>query len=191
MNMDNETRDPSDWESWFTAADFFQMDVFAMRHPEFIGPRRDPGPISHPTQAPPSDEVTWGYPVRSDVLNVAALASLIAAVPPGQFGIAYGGNRCGDRDGQVLAVSGSGGLPMFGVEIMGGAVGFAQRVFRGSDESEYPEPVGHHLVDLEVFDSVEAAEIVWGYLHEGLPQGYASTLKHLPAVKRARYRLKP
>ena len=189
--MDDETRDPSDWASWFTAADFFEMDLFAMRHPEFIGPRRDPGPIANPTQAPSSDEVTWGYPTRSEVLSVAALASLIAAVPPGQFGIAYGGKRRGDRDGQVLAVSGSGGPPMFAVEIMGGAVGFAQRVFRGPDEGEYPEPVGHHLNDLEVFDSVEAAEIVWGHLHGGLPQGYASTLNYLSAVERARYRLEP
>lgn len=66
---------------------------------------------------------------------------------------------------------------------------FARRVFRGLRPTDYPlSPEGdRRLHDAELFGAQHAAAILWSFLHDGLPPGYARTLRHLSPTELRRF----
>ncbi|WP_206446818.1 hypothetical protein [Agrococcus sp. KRD186] len=175
-------------DDWASPTDLFQLDVWMARHAH-DEPEPDPGPAPVPPRLP-EGVVLWSRPECTEVHDAAHLAQLLEALRGHAFGTALGSSAPQARSGQVVRVSEADEPPTFIVEVHDGTPqDFARRVFRGLRPTDYPlSPEGDRpLHDAELFDSQHAAAILWSFLHDGLPPGYARTLRHLSPTELRRF----
>ncbi len=165
----------ADEDLWASDLDLLQLDLWLAAHSE---------PIA-------SDPIVWGHSRRTLVSDAEHLGALIGGLGKGEFGIARSAAG-GGRWGQVMNVASDHEVSTYIAEVHDGTPSdFAQRVFRGVRFSDYPEsPAGpRDLHDFEVFGAPVVAEILWSFLHVGLPIGYLRTLRYLGPAERRRYGL--
>ena len=178
MSSGIETPPCAEDDAWALDADLFQLDVRMARYSK-------PYPV---------DPVIWSRPRGNVVRDAAHLADMIAMLERGDFGVARGNSTVENRWGQVMNVADDGDSAAYVVEVHDGtATDFARRVFRGLRSSDYPQGQAgpRRLHDFEVFDASTAAQVLWAFLHVGLPFGYLSTMRHLNSNELRRYGLTP
>lgn len=136
----------------------------------------------------PEEPVTWER--RTAVRGVEHLAVLMSGLAVQRHGVLEGGATRQHRWGQTMRVD-VGWI----VEVHDGSgEDFARRVFRG-EPGEYPlRPAftsrtwvsNPELLSLELFAHFAAAQILWAWVHTGLPEGLSRTLRHFSDSTRGR-----
>jgi len=136
----------------------------------------------------PDHPVLWGN--RTPIRGVEHLGILMSGLAEGRHGVVDGGPSRQHRWGQTMRVEGR-----WFVEVHdGSADDYARRVFRG-EPGEYPlrpDFVGnlwHHnpeVLAVELFAHFAAAQVLWAWVHTGLPEGLSRTLRHFSAETRQR-----
>jgi hypothetical protein len=154
--------------------DLWHLDIWAARH----------------SQPLPANPVTWSRPSGTTVADSEQLTHLIGGLALQQFGVLASGATSNGRWAQVYNVAEAGEESSYIVEVHNGAESdFAQRVFKGIRNSDYPpSPDGRRLLhDFEVFSAARAANIAWSWLHIGLPVGYLRTENQMGPAELRRY----
>jgi len=143
-------------------------------------------------QAEPSASILWKREgLTLTISRAEELALQVQQVAQDCFGTATLASRPG-AFGQVMNVSTRDTAERFIVEVHDGMRSdFAQRVFRGDDLADYPvsRTAGHELHEFEKFGFAEAADLLWAWLHTGLPRGYRRSINYLDLQSQRRFGL--